>query len=453
MRTPIFHNSLWRPENPFNAVRDCASAEGLAARGIPRVGRWITFTMAVAVTACGGSSLDPGGETTDIVWDDGSGQDATGQDATGDTIGPADTKPASVCAINSDCPAPMNVCRAAVCEAGVCNTVIVTTATTCDDNDKCTANDLCVAGTCTGKGIQCGDEEPCTADYCDPAKGCQNVPVVKPCQTSDLCAVHQCQAGKCIVIDANPCDDQNTCTTDVCDAQTGCQHKPLNALPCDDQDGCTTQDTCQFGVCAGKGTSCADGNTCTDDTCDSAGKCLHTPNSKSCSDGDKCTAQDTCSGGKCSGKSKNCEDGSSCTLNNCNPATGQCTFALLPSGSKCDDGDQCTSGEICAGIACVGGKELDCSDNNECTSDACNTVTGLCAHNPLEGSPCGKDNLCSEPGTCAAGVCSGAPKNCNDSNPCTIDLCDPPTGLCTQSNAADGSNCGDGKSCQAGLCL
>ncbi len=453
MKTPLFHNSLWRPENPCNAVRASAPAKGLAARGVPWVGWCLSLTAAWAVTACGGSSLDPGGETTDSVVEVGAGQDATGQDVAGDTTTKIDVQPSKVCSLDSDCPAPKNVCRVAVCEAGVCNSKVVTTATTCDDKDNCTANDKCVGGSCAGTGIQCGDEEPCTADYCDPAKGCQNIPVTKPCQTDDLCAIHQCQSGKCVVIDANPCDDQNPCTTDLCDAKNGCQHKPLNATQCDDQDGCTTQDTCKFGQCVGKGTSCADGNVCTDDTCDSAGKCLHSPNGKSCSDGDKCTAQDTCLASKCSGKVKNCEDGSPCTVNACNAATGQCTLGVLPTGSKCDDGDQCTSGEVCAGIACIGGTSKDCSDNNECTSDACNSMTGLCAHNPLEGSACGADNLCSQPGTCSAGVCSGAPKVCDDSNPCTIDLCDPPTGLCTQSNAADGSSCGEAKTCQAGLCL
>lgn len=453
MSTPTFHNSPSRPENLSNAVRSGAPAEGLAARGAAFVAAWTVLTVAGAVTGCGGSSLDPGGETTNSVVVDGFGQDATGQDAAGDTTSKPDTAIAPVCMTASDCPAPKNVCRAAVCESGVCNTQVVTTATTCDDGDKCTSNDVCASGTCVGKSIQCGDAEPCTADYCDPAKGCQNIPVAKPCQTDDVCALHQCQAGKCVVVDANPCDDENACTTDQCDSKNGCQHKPLSALPCDDEDGCTTQDTCKFGQCVGKGTSCADGNTCTDDTCDGAGKCLHTNNNKTCSDGDKCTGQDSCSAGKCSGKVKSCEDGSPCTVNACNAATGQCTFGLLPAGTSCDDGDLCTTGEVCSGIGCGGGANKDCTDNNECTSDACNTTSGICAHNPLEGSPCGADNLCAEAGTCKAGACSGAPKDCNDNNPCTTDLCDPPSGLCTQSNSADGTACGEGKSCQAGVCL
>lgn len=411
---------------------------------------WVpVLALAGLALGCdGGSSLDEGDAAVAQDISDIGGADAA-IDSQADTTG----QMGKVCVLDKDCPAPANSCRVAVCEAGSCGSMAVTTAQTCDDGDLCTTGDQCAAGKCVGKALTCNDDEMCTADYCDPAKGCQHAPLEKPCNTDDLCAIHQCQAGKCVLIDASPCDDENPCTSDSCDAVNGCQYKALSAAACDDEDGCTTQDTCKFGVCVGKGTSCSDGNACTDDTCDSKGKCLYNNNTKPCSDGDKCTAQDACSNGSCKGSTKACDDGNPCTINSCNVATGQCNVVPAAAATPCDDGDKCTVGEKCVGYVCSGGGLQECTDGNPCTIDSCNTFTG-CAFLPNDGAPCGQGDLCiSAPGKCQAGKCDGVPKSCDDNNPCTSDLCDPPTGLCTQANVADGTACGEGVTCQAGVCL
>ncbi len=54
---------------------------------------------------------------------------------------------------------------------------------------------------------------------------------------------------------------------------------------------------------------------------------------------------------------------------------------------------------------------------------------------------------CVTRGLCATTVAA----TCDDSNPCTVDLCDPPSG-CHSSSLAHGTVCGAGTTCKAGVC-
>ena len=54
---------------------------------------------------------------------------------------------------------------------------------------------------------------------------------------------------------------------------------------------------------------------------------------------------------------------------------------------------------------------------------------------------------CAEAGPCASKTLA----DCDDAKPCTADLCDGKTG-CTHTNLTNGSACGGGKSCTAGVC-
>ena len=57
------------------------------------------------------------------------------------------------------------------------------------------------------------------------------------------------------------------------------------------------------------------------------------------------------------------------------------------------------------------------------------------------------NTTCSASGKCA-GLSAG---QCEDTNPCTADFCDGTSG-CKHSNLADGTSCGGGKACKAGVC-
>jgi hypothetical protein len=52
---------------------------------------------------------------------------------------------------------------------------------------------------------------------------------------------------------------------------------------------------------------------------------------------------------------------------------------------------------------------------------------------------------CGRAGRCVDAVC-------DDNDPCTIDGCNPTTGACQFTPRAEGATCGDGLTCQAGVC-
>ncbi len=114
---------------------------------------------------------------------------------------------------------------------------------------------------------------------------------------------------------------------------------------------------------------------------------------------------------------------------------------------ECDDEDACTSGDACVEGECVGAR-LPCDDGNPCTADICDALTGVCSSTATE-APCDDGNPCTVGETCAAGVCQGgAAKQCDDANPCTKDACVSGVGCVHQAN--DGAACEDGDTCTAG---
>jgi len=98
-----------------------------------------------------------------------------------------------------------------------------------------------------------------------------------------------------------------------------------------------------------------------------------------------------------------CNDQNPCTKDSCDPLTGQCKHEPI----NCDDGNKCTE-DFCTvgplgGPMCVHVLKV-CDDGNACTDDRCDPQTGQCIFVPK--------------------VCP------DDGDPCTIDTCDPATGEC-----------------------
>jgi hypothetical protein len=78
-------------------------------------------------------------------------------------------------------------------------------------------------------------------------------------------------------------------------------------------------------------------------------------NGTGCDDGNACTSDDMCTDGICGGAPKLCEAVSSCHLaGTCNPADGMCSTPTKLDGSGCDDGNVCTLDDACDGGLCVG---------------------------------------------------------------------------------------------------
>ncbi len=288
-----------------------------------------------------------------------------------------------------------NGCTDDACSSGVC--LFVANTTTCDDGDLCTLSDACSATVCAGLEVDCSDGVPCTFDFCG-ASGCGHI------------------------ADPTGCDDAEPCTTDSCSLAEGCTHTAHSGA-CSDGDSCTYGDSCAGGVCQ-KGTpmNCVDGNGCTADSCVD-GVCLFADTTSTCEDGNPCTVNDTCAVGTCVGTIKTCDDGIACTTDACNPSDGGCTHA--PDAKACEDG-------------------------NGCTADACTASEG-CTYAFLDGLTCSDGSACTIGDQCAGGQCSNYALNCDDKNDCTVDGCDATVG-CTHTNETEGSACGTGGACLAGVC-
>jgi hypothetical protein len=262
----------------------------------------------------------------------------------------------------------------------------------------------------------CDDDDPCTADTCDPAVGCVTVdsPEGTPCSTATVCA-GTCAGGECSGGLPIECDDGNPCTSDACDPGSGdCTHddRPDGAA-CDDGDACTAGEACTGGDCAGgTATVCDDENACTLDGCAPGTGCAHVAvaDGTSCGDGNACNGDESCVAGTClrGGAPPDCYDDNPCTIDSCNPLTG-CTSAAVPAGTICDDDNACTSGETCSGAACAGGTPVVCDDLNQCTIDTCAVGSG-CIYLPVAGLPCDDGRETTVDDACASdGTCSGTP--------------------------------------------
>ena len=370
----------------------------------------------------------------------------------------------------------------------------------CADGNVCNGAERCQGGVCQpGTPLQCADTNPCTIDTCDPLFGCQRGPVIdgtscsdgnacngvevcqggtcragtlkpdgascntgNPCTNSDVCRGGVCVAG---VIradgsgcsDGNTCNGRETCQQGVCTPGT----VALNGTPCGDDEPCNGIDTCQAGVCVpgavpAEGSPCSDGfvcnglETCHNQVC-TAGQ--PAPDGTSCSDGKACNGAERCVAGICSSPGPlDCDDGNPCTNDNCNNTAGGCTHTNRGNGTNCGDREECNGQETCQNGQCTPGTPLPngslCQDANPCNGVEFCQNQKCTAGTPLpNGSNCSDSNVCNGIERCQDGVCAaGTPLKCQDTNPCTVDSCDPTAG-CKHTVVPNGTSCDDHNVC------
>ncbi len=428
----------------------------------------------------------------------------------------------------------------------------------CDDGDKCTNGDLCAGGTCAGTTVVCNDKNPCTIDICDSLKGCQYKFAAggSPCDDGLSCTVNDyCDAGKCIAAkdECKPCesdsyckqfDDNDVCNGVVkcvdggtkgkvcaveaasvvkCDASgdTPCSTNTCNpdtgvcgaiikqeGVPCIATDKCLTGAACNAqGQCNGKKLSCDDKNDCTVDSCDAKVGCKFAPKADgtACDDGTLCTPteSDKCTKGQCINPTNTCacatdqdcavyetKDGdmcnekfkclagtggqkfckpvagtetvcdiskdTPCVVSTCEKASGQCKPVTKPDQTGCDDNDKCTLGELCTAGKCTSNKKLSCDDSNPCTDDICSGEFGCASGPKATGAKCNDNDACTTNDVCKDGKCVGNKLNCDDGSQCTLDLCSKISGCTNQVDDTlpcdDNDGCTGKDVCKSGVC-
>lgn len=198
-----------------------------------------------------------------------------------------------------------------------------------------------------------------------------------------------------------------TCTPTTCAAES----KTCGSIP----DGCGTTLDCGACTCA---TGCADCQTCNRDT----GQCDPVTNGTSCDDGDFCTQTDTCQNGRCVGSSPVvCTPLDACHVAGvCDPDTGVCSNPTAPDGEACglpgyicqSGSCVCPSGVICLESSCCPASTNVCDANDQCcVKTTCADYPGQCGtfSDGCDGTlNCG---TCTSPRSCLNGTCT-CPSSC-----------------------------------------
>jgi hypothetical protein len=318
-----------------------------------------------------------------------------------------------------------------------------------------------VVNPCEVLDVQCDGLDLCGASVCNPLTAlCVNTYVPQGNQCGDPSHTGLCEIG-------------GVCTGDsiYCPA-TG--NAPDNT-PCTDSNACTVNDTCQAGVCQpgtplvcpGASDQCHDAGTCdaANGTCSNPAK----DNGTSCTDGNACTQTDTCQAGVCTGSNPVvCQASDQCHVAGiCNTGTGACSNPNAPQFTACGSSDntscnapdscdangQCVDRKKVAGYVCQSANGI-CDPAHTCdgTSDTCqphyaadNTVCGNAS------GQCANDPVCNGAGQCSAETPKDNKTVCRAQN----GLCDLAE-LCTGYSAQcpDDSKVAAGTTCRlsAGSC-
>jgi len=121
---------------------------------------------------------------------------------------------------------------------------------------------------------------------------------------------------------------------------------------------------------------------------------------------------------------QDCSDDDPCTVETCEQ--GQCATSLAPAGTDCDNGNPCDGVARCDGEGRCTGTLPQIDDGNACTVDSCDPATGV-SHRPIaidDGDVCTADSC--DPRT---GTINHDSVDVDDADDCTVDSCDPKTGV------------------------
>jgi hypothetical protein len=375
---------------------------------------------------------------------------------------------------------------------------------------------VCAAGTCApGAPVPCDDNEVCTTDACAPEVGCVFVPNVGPCSDGNACTGGDtCAGGSCAPGAPIACDDNDPCTQDSCSPAQGCVSVPQSGGACTPlPDGVfcgasgpagtvvrcairvarakqvtpaptAVQFSVQYPAAAVKAlrfvdTICLDPDICFEADVPPASlypsghTLVPSPGNVSSWVGTGAVSAFHAQApttpltpafvqnGAVSGDSSFVE--LEVELLSAAPANAPVYLSISnivgATATAAKMLGQATNGTIILDLESCAGVAGACDDENPCTVDSCDAVSGACAHVPLI---CSDGNACNGLETCnpQVGCLPGAPPVCDDGAVCTTDSCNPATGcvnlavVCSDGNLCNGAeSCHPTFGCQAGLPL
>ncbi|GAM21521.1 hypothetical protein SAMD00019534_046960, partial [Acytostelium subglobosum LB1] len=334
------------------------------------------------------------------------------------------------------------------------------------------------------QGLQIGNLYPLDIFQCDRHTTEATMKIVANfkfvCDHVDYCGVCNGDGSACCSAEAGgDCDDKNACTIDACPSrltpgvnstnfQSFCTHldpcaaknasDPCYTWACDGI-GCTktSAKTCPLVKCqvstgcnSNEGgcqysPKCAASDVCTNTVCDAkTEECLSTPVN--------CTGSDPCMDyvcnkdkGGCVSKDKTClpDNPAACTIYSCAPGAG-CTSRLLNSTEcNCCDPSKTPKCKVAKCNSSTGQCEysdVNVSDGKACTIDACDPITGVITHTPI---------VCKGCQTCnpSNGTCVDTNSQCTNGNACSV-------GKCSNGSCSFVTNtCDDGNLCTIDSCV
>lgn len=81
-----------------------------------------------------------------------------------------------------------------------------------------------------------------------------------------------------------------------------------------------------------------------------------------------------------------CDDQNPCTVDRCEQSTQTCSNVVATDGTDCDsDNDACNGVSLCQSGQCVAGQGPQLDDDNACTKDSCDPLSGVVSHDPIQG--------------------------------------------------------------------